>query len=199
MGGLILFLGIIFCCHVSVVWAAGGAASLRTSPALLSLQRNNRNNHIIKPKENAAIVAVMSENEFKKTGKKGSRILPWIPDGMKNAMASYLATVLVKVLLQPFDTIKTIQQIQTVPQGVFATGARLVRARGIAGLWSGTLVSAFGASPSVAVYFGVFSSAKKRLTALMPFEYRFLAISLAAAIGNTVAAVLRVPYEVHTT
>ena len=50
----------------------------------------------------------------------------------------------------------------------------------------------------MAVYFGVYSSAKSFLFNLPSYreEYKFLAVALAASIGNTVASVLRVPYEV---
>jgi solute carrier family 25 S-adenosylmethionine transporter 26 len=121
----------------------------------------------------------------------------FIPDGIKNGIASYLATVLVKVILAPLDTIKTIQQIEIGNQlGIFSTAQHIIKTRGVGSLWAGTLVAAIGASPSVAMYFGVFSSLKLRFAAMLPPGSRSFAVGLAAAIANTFACVLRVPYEV---
>jgi hypothetical protein len=169
------------------------AAIFSISFAAISSNRLNvKNLHTNRPKKQQQLLAKVEETEKKRS----NRILPWIPNGIKNAIASYLATVLVKVILQPFDTIKTIQQVQNTQYGIWKTASMFLKERGIGGLWSGTLVSALGASPSVAVYFGVFSSAKATLTSWIPGQYRLLAVALAASIGNSVAAVLRVPYEV---
>lgn len=128
---------------------------------------------------------------------KKPKRLAFIPDGVKNGIASYLATVLVKVILAPLDTIKTIQQIEIGNQlGILATAQHIIKTRGVGSLWSGTLVAAIGASPSVAMYFGIFSTLKLRFVALLPPGSRSLAVGLAAAIANTFACVLRVPYEV---
>lgn len=53
-----------------------------------------------------------------------------------------------------------------------------------------------GSSPSVAVYFGCYSSSKSYLTKLLPARLSLVAVAVSAAFGNTVASVLRVPYEV---
>jgi solute carrier family 25 S-adenosylmethionine transporter 26 len=129
--------------------------------------------------------------------KRKARVLPWIPDGVKNALASGLATILVKAMLQPFDTIKTIQQIQNVEQSVMTTARFVLKERGVLGLWSGTFVSAVCAAPASALYFGVFSSVKRHLANILPDNMRFLAVGVGAMVGNTLASVLRVPYEVY--
>lgn len=130
--------------------------------------------------------------------------LTWLSKGVKNALASYIATLLSKIVLQPFDTIKTIQQMPiSASSGILGrlsvsqAALLALRERGIfRGLWAGTWVSAFGAAPSVAVYFGVFSACKTRLATVLPLSQRYLAVALAASVANTVAAVFRVPYEV---
>lgn len=126
--------------------------------------------------------------------------LSWLPKGAKNALASYLATLFVKIAIQPFDTIKTVQQMDaragSAHLSVLLTAASILKLRGVSGLWAGTWVSAFGAAPSVGVYFGVFSAIKARLAPLLPVSQRTVAVALAAAVGNSVAAVFRVPYEV---
>jgi len=123
-------------------------------------------------------------------------ILPWLTNGMKNGIASGLATIIAKIIMQPFDTIKTIQQLQKVKLNMIETTQEIIRQRGVEGLWSGTLISAFGAAPAVALYYGVYSSTRKHLTKLFPNHYRPLAIAIAATMSNTIASVLRVPYEV---
>jgi solute carrier family 25 S-adenosylmethionine transporter 26 len=124
------------------------------------------------------------------------RRLSFIPDGIKNAMASGLATAVVKTFLQPLDTIKTIQQAQKIKLGPIKAAMQIIEQRGIKGLWSGIGITVVGSTPSVAVYFGVYSSLKSRLTQIFPPELKLLAVALSAAVGNTFASVLRVPYEV---
>jgi solute carrier family 25 S-adenosylmethionine transporter 26 len=124
------------------------------------------------------------------------RRLSFIPDGIKNAMASGLATAVVKTFLQPLDTIKTIQQAQKIKLGPIKAAMQIIEQRGIRGLWSGIGITVVGSTPSVAVYFGVYSTLKSRLTQIFPPELKLLAVALSAAVGNTFASVLRVPYEV---
>lgn len=127
------------------------------------------------------------------------RTLAWLPDGIKDSISSGLSTILVKIILQPFDTIKTLQQTSDVSRGVLETATIILKSRGIGGLWAGTLISAFGSTPSVAVYFGVYSAIKKRLTKVFVGKYRLVGISIAAVLANTIASFLRVPYEVTNT
>jgi solute carrier family 25 S-adenosylmethionine transporter 26 len=63
-------------------------------------------------------------------------------------------------------------------------------------LWSGLGVTIIGSAPSAAVYFGSYSSIKKRLLRVMPPELKLLTYAISASIGNTAASVFRVPYEV---
>ena len=72
--------------------------------------------------------------------------------------------------------------------------------RGVLGLWSGLGVTIVGSSPSVAIYFGMYTSVKAVLTErhLKKFpRYKLLVVAVSAAIGNSVASIFRVPYEVH--
>ena len=60
------------------------------------------------------------------------------------------------------------------------------------------LSTVFGSSPSVAVYFGVYSSVKEYLLHRGPLNsprHHLLNVAIAAAVGNSVASVFRVPYE----
>jgi len=123
-----------------------------------------------------------------------------LPDGVKNGMASGLAAAVVKIILQPIDTIKTVQQATKVGMGPIQAVSTVVKRSGIQGLWSGVGITVLGSSPSVALYFGVYSSVKTHLTKLLPPDAsqisRLLAVAVAASCGNTVASVLRAPYEV---
>jgi Mitochondrial carrier protein len=155
-------------------------------------------------------------------------------------MASGLAAAVVKTILQPFDTIKTVQQAGQLKLGPIGATLKVIERSGVKGLWSGIGITGehhsnivcdphpltpiclidfaflyvicarlirglfmvfvvLGSSPSVAVYFGVYSSLKKHLTPLFPPSCRLIAVALSAAIGNTFASVLRVPYEVGAT
>ena len=122
--------------------------------------------------------------------------LSFIPDGIKNAMASGLATAVVKTFLQPLDTIKTIQQAQKIKLGPIKAAIQVIEQRGLKGLWSGVGITVIGSTPSGAVYFGVYSTVKTSLVKIFPPEFKLLAVALSAAVGNTFASVLRVPYEV---
>ena len=119
----------------------------------------------------------------------------FIPDSVRSGLASALSTGVVKSVLQPFDTIKTIQQLQTVKLNAVDTCIEIVKSKGIGGLWSGVGVTVIGSAPSAACYYSIYSSAKRHLTPFFPPHLRLLAVALAAIIGNTIASVLRAPYE----
>lgn len=55
----------------------------------------------------------------------------FIPDGIKNAIASGLATAVVKTLLQPLDTIKTIQQSSKIKLGPLKAALQVIESRGM--------------------------------------------------------------------
>ena len=142
------------------------------------------------------VVAVAAEPASRGKGK----LLASLPDGIKNGLASGLAAAVVKVILQPIDTIKTVQQASKLGMGPFRAMSSVIKSRGVLGLWSGVGITVLGSSPSVAVYFGVYSSVKTHLTRLLPADAsqfsKLLAVAVAASCGNTVASVLRAPYEV---
>ena len=123
--------------------------------------------------------------------------LAFLPDGVKNSIASATATAVVKIILQPLDTIKTIQQARpNIKLGPIKAAAEVIKNRGIGGLWSGIGISILGSSPSGAVYFGVYTSVKAHITKYFSPQYKLVAVAISAAIGNTFASVLRAPYEV---
>ena len=120
----------------------------------------------------------------------------WLPNGFRNGMASGMAAAVVKSCLQPFDTVKTVQQAQMNRITPLGAMREVISTRGVRGLWSGIGITILGSTPSVALYFGVYSSTKARLTQQFSPEYKMVAVALSALIGNTIASIARVPYEV---
>jgi Mitochondrial carrier protein len=146
--------------------------------------------------------------------------------GLRQAVASACAAACCKTLLQPIDALKTVQQYHAtrltllqafnvvVSRGSSShTGTAAASAThwlyGVRHLYAGLGVTVIGAMPSVGIYFGVYSYCKQRFlgpsssgntgtTSHGPHSRRrrLLSIAAAAAIGNTVASVSRVPYEV---
>jgi hypothetical protein len=123
----------------------------------------------------------------------------YFTQGFKDGIASGLAAAISKLLLQPFDTIKTVQQASKVRLNPLSAAQIVIRNRGALSLWSGVGVTVLGSSPSVAIYFGVYSSTKKYISTLLPSNLKILSIALSAAVGNSVASVFRVPCEVKCT
>jgi len=132
-----------------------------------------------------------------------------LTSGFKNSLASGLAAGCSKLLLAPFDTIKTLQQAvlasatgTTKTKGLTLTKAAqiiLKRPKGFLEFYAGVGVAVVGSMPSVGLYFGIYSFCKKTFQQWDPENYeqrQTLYIALSAAIGNTVASASRVPYEV---
>jgi hypothetical protein len=69
--------------------------------------------------------------------------------GLKNGLASGLAVVCSKSLLQPFDTLKTLQQASSASGGMAAAASKLVSTHGFLALYRGLGISLFGAVPSM--------------------------------------------------
>jgi hypothetical protein len=91
-----------------------------------------------------------------------------------------------------------VQQAQkSLKLGPIKAALSVIEKRGVAGLWSGLDVTILGSSPSVAVYFGLYSTCKAHLTKILPPNMKLLAVALSASIGNSVASIIRAPYEVN--
>jgi len=138
--------------------------------------------------------------------------------GLKGGLASALAAICTKTLLQPFDALKVAQQNHRASTGATTTtsnaraaatsltlreACRTVYARGgIGGFYAGLAVTIVGAVPSVAIYFGVYNFCKEKLlkerqeSQIGRRRDKTLSIAASAAIGTTIAAVSRCPAEV---
>lgn len=116
-------------------------------------------------------------------------------DGLKNGLASGLAAAVVKTALQPFDTMKTVQQYSKIRMTLIQAGRELLARGGIAELYQGLGVTLVGSMPSVGVYFGLYQFVKKQIDShgnISPY----LSVTISAGVGNFVASFFRVPYEV---
>jgi Mitochondrial carrier protein len=107
-------------------------------------------------------------------------------DGIKQGIASGLASCCVKTLLQPLDTIKTVQQFSTHSMNFFEAGRLLLARSGVTALYSGLGVTLLGAAPSMAIYFGIYGYCRRKFDSL-PQLSRTASIALSAGIGNFVA------------
>ncbi|KAG5190991.1 mitochondrial carrier domain-containing protein [Tribonema minus] len=116
-------------------------------------------------------------------------------EGLKNGCASGLASGCVKTLLQPFDTIKTVQQFSSESLNFFTAGRLLLKRNGVGALYSGLGVSLVGAMPSIGIYFGIYQYCRGKLDQ-SPRLSPLGSIALSAGIGNFVASFFRVPYEI---
>ena len=141
-------------------------------------------------------------------------------EGLKNSLASALASLCAKSLLQPFDTIKSVQQHHQGQPLSFLAAARMITTRpGGAGpleLYAGLAASAIGSMPSIGIYYGVYSYGKRVLIPHFQERYgskrstsdtirapimsdnalKLGAVAISAAMGNAAASAFRVPYEV---
>ena len=121
-----------------------------------------------------------------------------IIEGLKNGCASGLAAACAKLLLQPFDTVKTLQQANKGSLGMLEAARDMVARRGVRSLYTGLGVTLVGSIPAVSIYFGVYQAVKKALLQALPptLGWTLLGVAASAGMGNTVASVFRVPYEV---
>jgi len=121
-----------------------------------------------------------------------------IIEGLKNGCASGLAAACAKLLLQPFDTVKTLQQANKGSLGMVEAARDLVARRGVRSLYTGLGVTLVGSIPAVSIYFGVYQAVKKALLQALPptLGWTLLGVAASAGVGNTVASFFRVPYEV---
>eukprot|EP00897_Mesotaenium_endlicherianum_P007458 jgi/Mesen1/6740/ME000344S06020 len=126
----------------------------------------------------------------------------WAEDFVSGATASILS----KLILQPFDTTKTILQASQKVRGNYTNllecGIGLVKTKGTLSLYRGLLASVAVSAPSSAVFFTAYEHVKTAVHKLasnpdLPLGFLApLSPIIAAALGNVVSSVVRVPPEV---
>lgn len=200
--------GGVLCCLVGVLGDVGLPPVATTCPSRsvasreAGLQRVRRRRDLPATRGGAGV----SDGAVGAGAGSGSGSGAWLSmmrEGLRNGCASGLATACAKTVLQPFDSIKTVQQATTERLTVFAAASGLIaRSGSLAPLYAGLWVNIIGAVPSVFVYFAVYQYLKRSLAARWAQHGRYdsfggaASIMLAAAIGNLVASFLRPPYEI---
>jgi len=124
---------------------------------------------------------------------RGQRRAVWL-NGLKNGCASGMATVCAKTLLQPFDTVKTLQQANKATGSMISVCSELLSSHGVLALYRGLGVSFIGAVPSISLYFAIYQSCKQSLLTNVRAPTLVL-VAISAALANMVAATVRVPCE----
>lgn len=118
---------------------------------------------------------------------------------MVHATAGSCAGVMEHVAMFPFDTIKTHMQAIHVRGGSKAAQReslkRLVKSRGMLGMWRGAPGMAAACIPSHAAYFTVYEAAKERLGANRPGHHP-IAAAAAGAMATTLHDAVLTPMDV---
>jgi Mitochondrial carrier protein len=137
------------------------------------------------PLQNTRQFHVVGAAAAQPPGKPTSKMADAI-EGVKNGCASGLAAGCVKTLLQPFDTIKTVQQFSAESMNFFEAGRLLLARSGVPALYSGLSVTIIGSMPSVGIYFGIYGYCRRKFDN-SPRLSRNASIALSAGIGNLIA------------
>ena len=125
-----------------------------------------------------------------------ARLRAHVGEGLRNGLASGLASATCKTLLHPFDVIKTVEQASRAKIGTLQAMKQVAAESGTLSLFTrGLDVTLIGSVPSIAVYFGVYQFLKQVLSLRMGPAWKHTAIALSAALANSIAAVFRVPAE----
>jgi solute carrier family 25 S-adenosylmethionine transporter 26 len=118
----------------------------------------------------------------------------------ENFIAGASASFLSKLFLQPFDTTKTILQssanIETGYKNLIDCAVGVVNTQGVTGLYRGFGASIGTSAPSSAIFFATYEAVKKWTEVKFPHSLGKVGPIVAAAVGNVVASVVRVPPEV---
>lgn len=108
------------------------------------------------------------------------------PDFITSLVAGGASGTAVDVALFPLDTIKTRLQSS---QGFHASG-------GFRGIYSGLGPAAIASAPGAALFFSTYETVKKLLGQRFPERYQVGVHMSAAAVGEVVACLVRVPTEI---
>lgn len=98
-------------------------------------------------------------------------------EGAKNMLASSFASAVGKTVLQPFDSIKTVQQHSKTRLGLLEAASQILSRGGPSALYSGLGPTILGSVPSIAIYFGCYQFFKGQL---LPFIGAHASIAAAA-------------------
>lgn len=136
------------------------------------------------------------------TSVRGNMSAVWAENFISGASASFLS----KLILQPFDTTKTILQASKQVRGSYSNlldcAVGLVKTKGALSLYRGLIASVAVSAPSSAVFFTAYEYVKRHVETAskhpsLPLGFLSpMSPIIAAALGNVVSSVVRVPPEV---
>ncbi len=113
-----------------------------------------------------------------------------------NAIAGAIAGTLVSIVLHPVDTIKvTIQADRKVREPIAKVVSRIIRQRGVFGLYSGLSTSLASSAPISAIYTASYELVKGRLLPGLPEEKRWIAHCIAGGCASVATSFVYTPSE----
>ena len=113
-----------------------------------------------------------------------------------NAVAGAIAGTLVSIVLHPVDTIKvTIQADRKVREPIAMVVSRIIRQRGVFGLYSGLSTSLASSAPISAIYTASYELVKGRLLPGLPEEKRWIAHCIAGGCASVATSFVYTPSE----
>tara|TARA_B110001450_G_scaffold256162_1_gene285672 strand:+ start:2187 stop:3374 length:1188 start_codon:yes stop_codon:yes gene_type:complete len=113
-----------------------------------------------------------------------------------NAVAGAIAGTLVSIVLHPVDTIKvTIQADRKVREPIAKVVSRIIRRRGVFGLYSGLSTSLASSAPISAIYTASYELVKERLMPGLPEEKRWIAHCIAGGCASVATSFVYTPSE----
>ena len=113
-----------------------------------------------------------------------------------NAVAGAIAGTLVSIVLHPVDTIKvTIQADRKVREPIAKVVSRIIRRRGVFGLYSGLSTSLASSAPISAIYTASYELVKGRLLPGLPEEKRWIAHCIAGGCASVATSFVYTPSE----
>lgn len=113
-----------------------------------------------------------------------------------NAVAGAVAGTLVSIVLHPVDTLKvTIQADRAARQPLARVLARMLRERGVFGLYSGLSASLASSAPISAIYTASYEAVKSRLMPMFPEECAWVAHCMAGGCASVATSFVYTPSE----
>ena len=113
-----------------------------------------------------------------------------------NAVAGAVAGTLVSIVLHPVDTLKvTIQADRAARQPLARVLARMLRERGVFGLYSGLSASLASSAPISAIYTASYEAVKSRLMPMFPEERAWVAHCMAGGCASVATSFVYTPSE----
>eukprot|EP00928_Gymnodinium_smaydae_P000714 TRINITY_DN10277_c0_g1_i1.p1 TRINITY_DN10277_c0_g1~~TRINITY_DN10277_c0_g1_i1.p1 ORF type:complete len:394 (-),score=49.60 TRINITY_DN10277_c0_g1_i1:128-1309(-) len=113
-----------------------------------------------------------------------------------HALAGSCAGVAEHVAIFPLDTVKTTMQTSTVNSTMLETTQRLVRERGVRGLFRGSMAIGFGCIPAHVAFFGTYEHASARLRRPGREELQVVESAISGGLAAVAHDTILTPHDV---